>query len=283
MAFPKIGARTEEDVNRTFATEAIDPDAGGSYILQVTSAYDSYTVNPEDVDDPERKRYIQIRVESTDVRRSRGKDFSEDDESLEARKSEIGKYADIYIRLDRRAKPVALEGRLSLLCNIAGTSQAQFEESLNEQGLLKKSYLGTEKGEDRYDMGMIAEEVRVNCSRLMGRLFGGSLEFREHEGKTYVDLNPWQHFSLTDNHQIAFKGDTPLADNVFEGEDTESLEVKERFEAKRESKNGSSNGAAKNGSSKPATTRRPSSTSNMKTADNTEEQYEFSPDDDLPF
>lgn len=278
MAFPKIGARTEEDVNRQFATEAIDPEAGGSYILQVTSAYDSYAVNPEDVENPERKRYIHVRVESVDVRRTRGKDFSEDDESLNARRSEIGKYADVYIRLDRRAKPVALEGRLSLLCNIAGTTQQQFEDALNEQGLLQKAYIGTERGQDGYDMGMIAEEVHVNCSQFMGRLFGGVLEFREHEGKTYVDINPWQHFSLADQHQRSFKGETLLAGDAFSGEDTASAEAKERFAARKEKTTPAGGDGA-------ATRRAPrvASNSGMKTADTTSENYDFSPDDDLPF
>lgn len=281
MSLPRIGARTEQDVTRTFATDPIHEEAGGGYLLQVTSAYDSYTVNPDDVDNAERKRYIFLRVEAVDVRRTRSKDFAEDDDSLEMRKAEIGKFVDIYVRLDRRRNVKVLEGSLSLLCNIAGTSQQQFEDALNAQGLLKKAYLGTEKGEDRYDMGVIAEETHVNCSALMGRVFGGVVEFRDHEGKTYVDLNPWQHFSLPDDRQPVFKGEAPVAGSAFEGEDRESADAKERFDTAKAAKEG-----AEKSSGDGATTRRAprvSAGAGMKTADSEGGDYEFSPNDDLPF
>ena len=277
MPFPQIGKQTEAEASRSFATEEIE--APGSYVLQVVRAYDSYAVNPQDKDDPGRKRYVQLRVESRDVRRTSRKNFSETTDDLNARRNEIGRYADVKVFLSRDGNSSALTGRLGLLCNIAGTSQAEFERALDEQGLLAKAYKGTEGGEDRYDMGMVADEVHVNASTLVGRMFGGMLEFRDSGDRTFADLNPWAHFALTEEFQVPFKGTTPPDQNAFEGEDKASAEAKERFEKSRADKDDASGG--KRSKSSGRAPRAPRAEAALTADDGSD--YEFSPDADLPF
>ena len=273
-----IGMQTESEM-RPFATDPVEKD--GAYVLQVVSAWESRAVNPGDIDDPTRKRSVNLRVEIVEVRPTWQPKFQETPEEMAARRDQIGKYADISIFLDKRSDHRALEGRLGLLCNIAGTSQAEFQKALDAQGLLKKAYTGTEKGEDRYDIGLIADEVHINATSFLGRTFIGQVEIKEGDTRTFYDVRPWQHYALSQEHQLSFKGKTPAPANAFEGEDTASAEKKAFFEKLRADKAAKGeNGSASRSSAQGA--RRPAS-QQLAVADVADESFEFGPDDDLPF
>ena len=232
--------RTESD-NMEFASEEIEKD--GTYVFQVVRSYDSYKVNPEDVDDPERGRYINLRVEARDVRPTisfeEGEKLTEPEDEVEDRKSEVGKYADVRVNLKRDGHVKVLTGNLQLLATIAGSTGTP------DQKILDKAYQGTEDGEDRYDMGLVADEAHINATTLLGRMFIGRLTSFEYNDKMFHQLHPWTAHEIPDDEQPTFLGKPRPASNLYEGEDTESERTKKKFEEVRGNKDNSGNGSAK--------------------------------------
>lgn len=201
---------------------ADDITRDGKYIFQVIDAYDTYKVNPEDVDDPDRSRRISLRLKAIKAVRDTEGDIVESDEDFAERQDQAGNVRRVSLWLDREGHGGALEGRLKILATIAGMPAKPDED------LLDRALKGTKNGQPEYDLGLIADEAHINCAQLVGRSFEGKIENTDQE---YPGLFPWYAIGVDEEDQPDFKGEpAPEPGSLYTGEDTASKAAKERFE-----------------------------------------------------
>lgn len=221
-----------------YSKEELDQVGGGSpdeinkdglYRMKCLSAFDSYKVNPDDKDDPERGRRISLRVKVLDVVRDVRGDIKESDADLADREDQIGNVANVSVWLDRGGNASKLEGNMRLLASVAGSP----DDDQPDEGLLQKHQDGTnETGQPVYEMGPVADEVHINCESLVGRDFIAVLQNTEG----YPTFFPWYVVQIPDDEQTPFK--YPNSDEkavqtsgtLFSGEDTASQRMKKVFD-----------------------------------------------------
>jgi hypothetical protein len=200
----------------------------GLYWLKVISAFDTYKVNPEDKDDPNRPRRISMRVKVVKpIRDTRG-DYQELEEDFERRKDQVGNISRISIFLARDGNSSLLEGHMKLLNAIAGSPR----DDRPDEELLEQYRVDGQGAESQYELGPLVDEMHVNCSALLGRDFIAEVEDTSEEWPSFY---PWYGVTVDQSDQTTFdhpvKGEiTPEREPLHAGEDKASKRAKEKFD-----------------------------------------------------
>lgn len=217
----------------------------GMYKFKVLSAFDSYKVNPEDEDDPERSRRINLRIqvlEAVPDKRERTPDELEED--VQRRQKQKGSIEDVSIWLSKDGNSSLLEGNMVILGCIAGSPQ----DDRPDEDLEREYYEGKdENGERQYETGQIADRMHVNCSSLVGRDFVAVIQDTDDDFPSFF---PWYAEMVPDDKQTPFEDpetgeeEVQTRGNLYSGEDKASMRMKDIFE--------SGGSASESGSSEPA-------------------------------
>lgn len=217
---------SEDELSGGGSVEEISED--GMYRLKVLSAFDSYKTNPEDKNDPEQSRRVNLRVKVLDAVQDT-RDVDEPEQDVERRRKQRGNIRDITLWFDEEGDANLVEGNMKILASIAGSPQ----NDRPDEDLMREYHKGTEDGDPVFEIGQIADQMHINCSALEGRDFIAIVEDTDSE---YASFFPWYAERVPDENQTPF--DHPETDgeevqtrsNLYSGTDKASARMKEIFE-----------------------------------------------------
>jgi hypothetical protein len=201
----------------------------GMYRLKVLSAFDSYKTNPEDKDDPEQSRRVNLRVQVLDAVQDNRDDLAEPEEDVERRRKQRGNVRDITLWFDKEGNASLIEGNMKILASIAGSPQ----DDRPDEDLMREYHKGQENGSPVFELGQIADQMHINCSSLVGRDF---IAVVQDTGDEYASFFPWYAERVPDDDQTPFKHPETEEEEVqtrsalYSGTDKASARMKEIFE-----------------------------------------------------
>jgi hypothetical protein len=201
----------------------------GMYEFKVISAFDSYKVNPQDENDPEQSRRVNLRLKVLNAVQDDRDGMVEPEADVERRQRQRGNVRDVSLWFDKEGNASLIEGNMKILASIAGSPQ----EDRPDEDLMREYHKGKEDGENVFEIGQIADQMHINCSSLLGRDF---IAVIEDTGDDYPSLFPWYAKRVPDEEQTPFNHpetdseEVQTRGNLYSGTDESSARMKEIFE-----------------------------------------------------